>query len=277
MRQETRFRPPLYWQSQLLLLIVVPVCCIWIFFQTVEAWERRDPVLVQTAGICIFFGLAVWIARAGTVPAIFTGVLVTACLYLRFPGRETALWCLVAMLTLTLAATRFGRKHKEKLGVAERPSGRSAAQVAANLGVAALACIPAHAPWVAAAGVCAALSESTADTLSSELGQVFGGRPRLMTTFRPVATGTDGGITLAGTACGCLGAATIAAVSAWTFHFDLKSGINVFSCGVLGLFLDSLLGATLERRGLLNNDAVNFLSTLASALCAERIAGLLGR
>jgi uncharacterized membrane protein len=251
MRQETRFRPPLYWQSQLLLLIVVPVCCIWIFFQTVEAWERRDPVLVQTAGICIFFGLAVWIARAGTVPAIFTGVLVTACLYLRFPGRETALWCLVAMLTLTLAATRFG--------------------------VAALACLPAHAPWVAAAGVCAALSESTADTLSSELGQVFGGRPRLMTTFRPVATGTDGGITLAGTACGCLGAATIAAVSAWTFHFNLKSGINVFSCGALGLFLDSLLGATLERRGLLNNDAVNFLSTLASALCAERIAGLLGR
>jgi uncharacterized membrane protein len=37
---------------------------------------------------------------------------------------------------------------------------------------------------------------------------------------------------------------------------------------VSGLFVDSLLGATIERRGWLNNDAVNFLSTLAAALMA---------
>jgi uncharacterized membrane protein len=35
--------------------------------------------------------------------------------------------------------------------------------------------------------------------------------------------------------------------------------------GVFGLFFDSLLGATLERRGWLNNDAVNFLSTASAA------------
>ena len=34
---------------------------------------------------------------------------------------------------------------------------------------------------------------------------------------------------------------------------------------VFGLFFDSLLGATLERRGWLNNDAVNFLSTAGAA------------
>ena len=37
---------------------------------------------------------------------------------------------------------------------------------------------------------------------------------------------------------------------------------------MFGLFFDSLLGATLERRGRINNDAVNFLSTLAAALFA---------
>ena len=31
--------------------------------------------------------------------------------------------------------------------------------------------------------------------------------------------------------------------------------------GVLGLLFDSVPGATLEERGWLNNDAVNFLST----------------
>ena len=34
---------------------------------------------------------------------------------------------------------------------------------------------------------------------------------------------------------------------------------------VFGLLFDSLLGATVERRGWLNNDAVNFLSTASAA------------
>jgi uncharacterized membrane protein len=38
-----------------------------------------------------------------------------------------------------------------------------------------------------------------------------------------------------------------------------------FAGGAFGLFFDSLLGATLERRGWLNNDAVNFLSTASAA------------
>jgi len=34
---------------------------------------------------------------------------------------------------------------------------------------------------------------------------------------------------------------------------------------VFGLLFDSVLGATLERRGWLNNDGVNFLSTASAA------------
>jgi uncharacterized membrane protein len=42
---------------------------------------------------------------------------------------------------------------------------------------------------------------------------------------------------------------------------------------IAGLFVDSLLGATAERRGWLNNDGVNFLSTLAaSAIAAGTLA-----
>jgi uncharacterized membrane protein len=41
-----------------------------------------------------------------------------------------------------------------------------------------------------------------------------------------------------------------------------------YTGGVFGLFFDSLLGATLERRGWLNNDAVNFLSTASAAVFA---------
>jgi uncharacterized membrane protein len=44
---------------------------------------------------------------------------------------------------------------------------------------------------------------------------------------------------------------------------------------VFGLFFDSLLGATLERRGWLNNDAVNFLSTASAAGFALGVLAIL--
>jgi uncharacterized membrane protein len=50
---------------------------------------------------------------------------------------------------------------------------------------------------------------------------------------------------------------------------DLRTGAIIFSCGILGLFADSYLGAVFERRGWLNNDAVNFLSTLVAAIAAD--------
>ena len=270
---------PLHWQSKLLLLIVVPACCLWIFIQATSAWQIHDPVILQTAGISIAFGLLVWLARAATPLAAATGAVLTACLYLRTPGWHTALFPLVAMLVLALAATRIGRGRKEQLGTAEARHGREASQVAANLGVAALAAIPLTATQLfspsprtaiaSLAAIAAALTEATADTLSSELGQVFGGQPRLLTTLKPVPAGTNGGITLAGTTAGCIGAAIVTAIAAFTFRLGLRISAIVFSCGILGLFADSYFGAVFERRGWLNNDAVNFLSTLVAAVTAS--------
>ena len=274
--------PSLRWQSQLLLLIVVPVSCIWIFLEALQDFAFHDPVLLEMAGLSIIFGLIVWLARAATGYAAITGAVITACLYLRTPGWRTALIPLITMLILTLAATRVGRAKKEKLRTAESKHGRNAAQVAANLGVAALASIPltgaqmftpsARTQLISLVAITAALAEAAADTLSSELGQVFGGQPRLLTTLKPVPAGTDGGITLAGTAFGCIGAAVVTVVAAITFQFKLKTGAVIFSCAVLGLFADSLIGAVFERHGWLNNDAVNFLSTLTAAAIAGWIA-----
>jgi uncharacterized membrane protein len=47
--------------------------------------------------------------------------------------------------------------------------------------------------------------------------------------------------------------------------------------GIFGLFFDSLLGATLEERGWLNNDGVNFLSTMSAAGFALALLAILPR
>jgi uncharacterized membrane protein len=43
------------------------------------------------------------------------------------------------------------------------------------------------------------------------------------------------------------------------------------------MFFDSLLGATLERRGWINNDAVNFISTAGAAGFALGLMAVLPR
>jgi uncharacterized protein (TIGR00297 family) len=103
----------------------------------------------------------------------------------------------------------------------------------------------------------------------------------MITNFRRVEPGTDGGITLAGTSAGI---AAAAAVGITGFGFlgaspneTASSGLGLAVAGTFGLLFDSLLGATLERRGLLNNDAVNFLSTLSSAVVGFPVGVLILR
>jgi len=52
--------------------------------------------------------------------------------------------------------------------------------------------------------------------------------------------------------------------------------VVVTAAGTVGGIVDSLLGATLERRGLLNNDGVNFTNTLAGALAAAGLTAVAG-
>ena len=119
--------------------------------------------------------------------------------------------------------------------------------------------------------VVAVLAEATADTLASELGEVLGGPPFMITTLRRVAPGSDGAVSLAGTVAGTSGALLVALVAMPALGLSIGSALGAGLGAIGGLFFDSLLGATAERRGWLNNDAVNFLSTIAAAVIATAI------
>jgi uncharacterized protein (TIGR00297 family) len=176
---------------------------------------------------------------------------------------------LLAVFFLTLIATRWGYKRKQRLGVAERRRGRTASQVLANLAPAAICALPAI--WfpelsdILLVGAVAALAEAAADTVSSELGQATSRGAYMITNFRDVPIGTNGAISVEGTISGCVAATVIPWVSAAYGLIDWRWMFVVAFAGIAGMFLDSVMGATWENNGKLGNDSVNFVSNVFAA------------
>jgi uncharacterized protein (TIGR00297 family) len=176
---------------------------------------------------------------------------------------------LLAVLVLTLVATRWRSERKRNMGVAERGSGRSASQVFANLGAAAFCAaadmvFPRYS-YILMVGAMAALAEAAADTVSSEIGQAAAREARMILNLQPAPIGTNGAISLEGTFAGCIAAFIVAWVSAFFGVVNGRWALVIAVAGIAGMFFDSVLGATLENRGKMGNDSVNFVSTVFAA------------
>ncbi|WP_413667755.1 TIGR00297 family protein [Mucilaginibacter sp. Mucisp86] len=205
-------------------------------------------------------------ARKLTVIAALTGAAVAI---LVFAGAGfTGLAMMTTFFILGSAATSVQGETKKDLN-ADQKGGRTTGQVLANAGTAALCgvlilALPAHAN-ILQLMMAASFASATADTLSSELGMVYGKRFFNIITLKPEVRGLDGVISVEGTLIGVIGSVIIAIVCAigmgWTTNF-----ICIIVAGTLGNLTDSVLGAVFERKGLINNNSVNFLNTLIAAL-----------
>lgn len=226
-------------------------------------------LLILSAGVITSIRLKKLTPAAGITGGVL-GWLVFA------GGGYTGLGMLVAFFILGTVATGWGRDRKIALlsagGKGAAPqSTRTMGQVLANGGVAALAGLgillfPAyHLRFeLAMAG---SLASATADTLSSELGVVYGRRFYNILTWRPDQRGRDGVVSIEGTVIGVAGSAVIAALHAAGHEWSSAAGIIILS-GTIGNLMDSVLGAALERKHYIGNDMVNFLNTLVAGLLA---------
>ncbi|HEV2429039.1 MAG TPA: DUF92 domain-containing protein, partial [Thermoplasmata archaeon] len=120
----------------------------------------------------------------------------------------------------------------------------------------------------------AALAFGAADTFASEFG-VLAGAARSILTARPVAPGTNGGVSALGELWALAGALTTAIVSVGLlvgFRVPYGSpGILLAvasSAGFLGCQLDSVLGELLENRGLLTKGSTNLLAMFGAVVIA---------
>jgi uncharacterized protein (TIGR00297 family) len=119
-----------------------------------------------------------------------------------------------------------------------------------------------------------ALTAGGSDTVASEIGKAWGKQTYLVSTFRRVPPGTSGAMSLEGTGAGIASAFVLAGIG---IAFGLVPGsalLTVVVGATAGSCVESLLGATLEAPGILNNDMLNFLNTAVAAGVALLVAGL---
>ncbi len=121
-----------------------------------------------------------------------------------------------------------------------------------------------------------AIATVNGDTLASELGKIYGKKPRLITTFKPVKPGTNGGISLAGELFALLGVLMIVPFALPLAKNDLPMFLAIITGGFLGVNVDSLIGATLENKGLLDNNGTNFLASLIGGFIGALVFHLIG-
>lgn len=236
----------------------------------VEAGERLQWSFAIGAGINAVLAVAAYVARGVGRSGALVGWLLGTALYGLAGWRGFLM--LAAFFVLGTAATRLGWRRKEALGVAQERGGRRGARHAlANAGAGVgLAFLAAATPWreVALVGLVAAFATATADTLGSEIGQAWGRRHLLVTTGRRVPPGTDGAVSLEGTLGGLAGAAALAALAAAVGLVGWAAVPVVVLAAGAGSLLESVIGATLERRGAVDNELVNFANTVAGAIVA---------
>lgn len=186
---------------------------------------------------------------------------------------------LAVFFVLGTGATSWGISIKQKLGLAEKDKGkRTAGQVIANAGAAAMLGILSFF-YPAKSGmfilmIAACFASATADTLSSELGNVYGKNFYNVITLKKDTRGLNGVISFEGTVVGTFGSCIIAAMHSLFFGFTTHF-LLIIIAGTAGNFADSILGATLERKGYLNNNEVNFLNTTIASLIALFLAEII--
>jgi uncharacterized protein (TIGR00297 family) len=210
---------------------------------------------------------AVWRNKL-TVAAAFTGGILGSTIFLGVGWMGIAL--MGSFFLLGVLATSWKRSIKQDLGLVQENKGRrNVGQVLANGGVGAILGLAAiffpQNLQLFLFLIAAAFSSATADTISSELGSVYGKRFYDILSFKRGIRGLDGVVSREGTLAGIIGSCIIATVYALTEGWG-QAFLWIVLAGTAGNLADSYLGATLERKGILKNDAVNFLNTAIAVL-----------
>jgi uncharacterized protein (TIGR00297 family) len=237
------------------------------------SWPKHLAVAVA---VNIAFAIAGYASRGVDRSGALAGFLIGATIWGFLGWRGYLL--LLAFFVIGTSCTKIGYRRKAALNLAQEKGGRRSARHAiANAGCGAFCAVVAATAdpywstlWTL--GFAGAFATAAADTAGSEIGQLWGRRTFLVTTLRSVPRGTQGAVSVEGTLASLVGAGLIAFLGFAVGLYGVVGALLVTLAGFLGALLESFIGATIERRGLLDNETTNFLNTLIGAILAA-VAG----
>ncbi len=194
-------------------------------------------------------------------------------------GHWSWLIILLSFLTAGFAATKWRYSEKSEKGFNEGEDGeRDWTNVIANGGIPLVISLIAlyTENWQALLPVFAAsVAVAASDTFASEFGCL---EPRvwMITTMKKCEPGVNGGFSVKGQLAAFVGAGLIALIgavlgvllSADALDQPIHFVLGVTAIGFIGCQIDSVLGATLENRGLIGKGTVNALAIGCGAILA---------
>jgi uncharacterized protein (TIGR00297 family) len=234
--------------------------------------ERLLPALVMNAGVAS----AGYFARTVTAAGALTGAVIGVAVQVGtgWPG-----WILLfASFAAATIATFAGFRRKAVAGIAEGRGGRRGpGNAIANTGVAAFAALLALGvgePALAVLAMVAALVTSSSDSVASEIGKAWGRTTWLLIGFKRVGPGTSGAVSAEGTMAGIAAAIVLSALAAGLGLIPTQWIAWVVVAATMASIVEGVLGAALEPRGTLNNDALNLINSALGAALAVALVRL---
>ncbi|GBG78209.1 hypothetical protein CBR_g26242 [Chara braunii] len=185
------------------------------------------------------------------------------------------------------SVTKIRMKQKENEGIAEQKKGRRGAKSVVGSGVAGFACGLASifqlgggaAEYLWKLAFVASFCTKLSDTVSSEIGKAYGKTTYLVTTMSVVPRGTEGAVSVEGTAAGVAAAAVMSAAALAINQVNVQGALLCVLASQIANLFESYLGATLQgREGTewMTNDLANVLNISLGAILAVTLRIVLG-
>jgi uncharacterized protein (TIGR00297 family) len=233
---------------------------------------KADLQIVIIAVLIAFaFGYFAFRFKTADLSGLFSAALVGILLMVFADAR----WFIIMLVFFILGSvcTRYKFEYKKRIGVEQGQSGaRGYRNVFAN-GIIACAAAVLYGVFVEPVFIVmyvGCVATAAADTMASEIG-VTGGIPYLITTFKKVPIGTNGGVTMTGELVALLGGFVVS-ISALALNVITPWMVVICTvAGFVGTNIDSVVGATLENKGFLGNAGTNFLATIGGGLFAVAV------
>ncbi len=168
--------------------------------------------------------------------------------------------------------TKIGYKFKKEQGIAEKRGGRRGSEnvwgsAATGLVLAMMTKFNPSNEILFKVGFAASFSAKLADTFGSEIGKRFGKDTYLITSFKKVERGTEGGISIEGTLASIFGSILMAYIMLRLSIISTKYYfIVVIVSGFLATLFESIIGAKFQNKYKLSNELVNAIQTSIASI-----------